>query len=145
MRPEQGGTARAGLGRILTPRHGNFRDRAAIAHAHEPAEAGSWTLVWTLAAAQLVSWGALYYSFSLFVVPMETELGWSRTTLNGALSCGLLATSLFAYPVGSWIDRHGGRWLMTLGTALGVLLLVAWSMVESVAAFYAIWIAIARA
>lgn len=98
-----------------------------------------WLLVWSLAAAQLVSWGALYYGFSLFVVPMEAELGWSRASLNGALSVGLLTAGAFAYPVGTWIDRHGGRWLMTAGSVGGALLLVAWSRVDNLAAFYVIW------
>jgi MFS family permease len=104
------------------------------------AEPRSWTLVWALSVAQLVSWGVLYYGFSLFVVPMENELGWSRTTLNGALSLGLLAAGLFSYPVGTWIDRHGGRWVMTLGSALGVAMLLAWSQVTDIVAFYALWV-----
>ncbi len=98
-----------------------------------------WILVWSLAAAQLVSWGALYYGFSLFVVPMEAELGWSRASLNGALSFGLLTAGGFAYPVGTWIDRHGGRWLMTAGSVGGALLLAAWSQVDNLAVFYLIW------
>jgi predicted MFS family arabinose efflux permease len=104
------------------------------------AEPRSWALVWSLSGAQLVSWGVLYYGFSLFVVPMENELGWSRTTLNGALSLGLLAAGLFAYPVGTWIDRHGGRWIMTFGSLLGVAMLLAWSQVTDIVAFHAIWI-----
>ena len=84
-----------------------------------------WPLVWALSAAQLVSWGSIYYSFSLFVVPMEAELGWSRTTLNGALSLGLLLSGIAAYPVGAWIDRGGGRSVMSLGSALAVVLLAA--------------------
>jgi hypothetical protein len=28
---------------------------------------------WALAAAQLVSWGSIYYAFSLFVMPMESK------------------------------------------------------------------------
>lgn len=97
-------------------------------------------MLWALAGAQLVSWGVLYYAFTLFVVPMEAELGWSRTTLNGALSAGLLAAGLAAYPVGTWIDQHGGRALMTCGSILGVVLLVAWSQMESLPVFVAIWI-----
>lgn len=104
------------------------------------AEPRSWTLVWALSVAQLVSWGVLYYGFSLFVVPMENELGWSRTTLNGALSLGLLAAGLFSYPVGTWIDRHGGRWVMTSGSVLGVAMLLAWSQVTDIVAFYALWV-----
>lgn len=108
--------------------------------AQAPAEPRSWTLVWSLSGAQLVSWGVLYYAFSLFVVPMEGELGWSRTTLNGALSLGLLAAGLFAYPVGTWIDRHGGRWVMTLGSLLGVTMLLMWSQVTDIVVFHLIWV-----
>ncbi len=98
-----------------------------------------WPLVAALSIGQLVSWGTIYYAFTLFVVPMEAELGWSRATLNGALSLGLLTAGLCAYSVGSRIDRQGGRLLMSAGSALAVLLLVAWSFVQHVAAFYAIW------
>lgn len=101
--------------------------------------ANGWPLVAGLSLAQLVSWGSIYYAFSLFVVPMEADLGWSRTALNGALSLGLMAAGLCAYPVGRLIDSHGGRWLMSAGSLLAVLLLVAWSQVEHIAAFYAIW------
>jgi MFS family permease len=99
-----------------------------------------WALLWALAIAQLVSWGSLYYSFSLFVVPMEAELGWSRTTLNGALSLGLLVAGVLAYPVGAWIDRHGGRAVMSLGSLSGAALLAAWSSTQSPTLFYVLWL-----
>lgn len=98
-----------------------------------------WPLVGALSFAQLVSWGSIYYAFSLFVVPMEADLGWSRTALNGALSLGLLTAGLVAYPVGKLIDARGGRLLMSAGSLLASLLFVAWAYVEHVAAFYAIW------
>ncbi|HMK68743.1 MAG TPA: MFS transporter, partial [Stellaceae bacterium] len=99
-----------------------------------------WPLIGALALAQLVSWGAIYYGFTLFVVPMEAELHWGRTAINGALSLGLLISGFAAFPVGTWIDRRGGRLVMSLGSALGALLLVAWSFVEDIKVFYAIWI-----
>ena len=92
-----------------------------------------------LAVGQLVSWGSVYYSFSLFVVPMESELGWSKTLLNGALAAGLLTAGLCAYPIGKRIDRDGGRLLMTAGSLGNSLLLAIWSSVEDPAAFYALW------
>lgn len=98
-----------------------------------------WLLVIGVAAAQVVSWGAIYYSFSLFVVPMERELGWSRAHLNAALSLGLLAAAFAAYPVGACIDRYGGRGVMAAGSTLAVILLAAWSRVETLWSFYAIW------
>ncbi|HWI28500.1 MAG TPA: MFS transporter [Stellaceae bacterium] len=99
-----------------------------------------WLLVWALALAQVVSWGSIYYSFSLFVVPMERDLGWSREWLNGALSLGLLASGLMAYPVGALIDRGFSRSVMALGSLLGATLLALWSRVESVALFYLLWL-----
>ncbi|HUJ97083.1 MAG TPA: MFS transporter [Stellaceae bacterium] len=99
-----------------------------------------WPLVAALAFAQLVSWGSIYYSFSLFVVPMESELGWSREWLNGALSAGLLAAGLMAYPVGALIDRGHGRAVMSAGSLLGALMLAAWSRVENPALFYLLWL-----
>jgi MFS family permease len=70
-------------------------------------------LVWPLSAAQLVSWGAIYYSFSLLLEPMETELGWTKADMTGALSLGLAMQAACAIPAGRWIDHRGGRGLMT--------------------------------
>jgi MFS family permease len=99
-------------------------------------------MIWTLAVAQVISWGTLFYAFSLFVVPMQASLGWSRPLLNGALSLGLLSTGIVAFPVGAWIDRHGGRGVMTLGSLAGGLLLLAWASVETPWVFYLIWVLI---
>jgi sugar phosphate permease len=99
-------------------------------------------MVWTLAVAQVISWGTLFYAFSLCVVPMQESLGWSRPLLNGALSLGLLSTGGAVFAVGTWIDRHGGRRLMSLGSLAGGLLLFAWAQVETPWAFYAIWVLI---
>ncbi len=99
-----------------------------------------WPLVMALSFAQMISWGTIYYGFALFVVPMEEALGWNRATLNGALSVGSLVGGFCAYPVGRLIDRHGGRLLMSVGSLVASLMFVAWSQVEEVWAFYALWI-----
>lgn len=93
-----------------------------------------------MAVAQVISWGTMYYAFSLFVVPMQQSLGWSRPLLNGALSLGLLSTGVAAFPVGAWIDRRGGRGIMTLCSLTGGLLLLAWAEVQTPWVFYVIWI-----
>ena len=99
-------------------------------------------MLWPLAVAQMTSWGTLYYSFSLFAGPMQAELGWSNTALNGALTCGLLVTGVMSYPVGALLDRYGGRWLMTFGSFGAGVFLLAWSQIESLAHFYLIWLAV---
>jgi MFS family permease len=98
------------------------------------------TILWMLSLGQLISWGLVYYTFPLFVVPMTQELGWSRSAMFGALSAGLLVAGLSSIPVGAWIDRGHGRTLMTAGSLLAALLLVVWSRVTSLPLFYAIWI-----
>ena len=94
---------------------------------------------WALATAQLVSWGAIYYAFSLFVVPMEHALGWSRTSTNAALSVGLLVSGLAAYPVGTWIDHGRGRAVMVLGSLLASATLVLWSQADSLVLLFVVW------
>ena len=71
---------------------------------------------------------------------MERELGWSRQELLNALSLGLLAAGAAAPWAGAVIDREGGRRLMSAGSLLASLLLVAWAWVDSQPAFYAIWV-----
>ena len=89
---------------------------------------------------QLITWGLVYYTFPLFVVPMERELGWSRNELFGALSAGLLLAGLCSIPVGAWIDRGHGRMLMTGGSLLAAILMLVWSQTHSIAVLYVVWI-----
>ena len=76
---------------------------------------------------------------------MHEEMGWSRTALTGAYSLGLLVSALAAPLVGRWLDRHGPRGLMTLGSALGSALLLVWASVEDLWAFYLMWAGIGLA
>jgi len=98
------------------------------------------TILWMLSLGQLITWGLVYYTFPLFVVPMEKELGWSRNDLYGALSAGLLVAGLCSIPVGAWIDRGHGRLLMTGGSLLAAVMMFAWSQTHSLAMFFGIWI-----
>src|SRR5437868_14135659 len=96
----------------------------------------------TLGITETISWGVLYYAFTVYLAPMEAELGWSRGDMTGAFSVALLLAGLAAIPVGRWLDRHGPRLLMTLGSIAGSGLVIAWSQVYSIPALYIIWAAI---
>ena len=104
-----------------------------------------WKIVAILAATETVSWGVLYYAFAVFQVPMQNELGWSKSELTGAFSLALATSALAAFPVGRWLDRHSPRPLMTLGSVLGSLLVLAWSQVHDLLLFYLVWIGIGLA
>jgi MFS family permease len=99
-----------------------------------------WVIVATLAVTETASWGILYYAFSVFITPMERELGWSRTETSGAFSLALGVAALATAPIGHWLDHHSPRALMTAASIAGVVLLVAWSGVRDVATFYLVWI-----
>lgn len=98
------------------------------------------TVLWMLSLGQLISWGLVYYTFPLFVVPMTQELGWSRSGMFGALSAGLTVAGLCSIPVGAWIDRGHGRKLMTGGSLLAAALMLVWAHIESLPVYYAMWI-----
>jgi MFS family permease len=93
-----------------------------------------------LSTAETISWGILYYSFSVFIRPIEQEMGWSRTQVTGAFSLALLVSGLAAVGVGHWLDARGARGLMTAGAVLGSTLFAALAAVHSLAALYAVWV-----
>lgn len=98
-----------------------------------------WVLVVSLALAQVSSWGVLYYAFTVFLDPMQRDLGWTRAQLTGAYSLALLLSGAAALPIGAWLDHRGPRLLMSLGSLAAALLVVAWSQVTNLASFYLIW------
>jgi MFS family permease len=98
-----------------------------------------WVIVAAVSITETVTWGIIYYGFPVFLRPMEQDLGASRVAITAAFSIGLGVAALAALPVGRWIDRHGGRALMTGGSCLATLLTLAWARVESLPALYAVW------
>lgn len=101
-----------------------------------------WTIVAALAASETTSYGVLIYAFSVFLLPMERDLGWSRPELTGAYSLAIMLSGLVAVPVGRVLDRGGGRGVMTVGSMAAVVLVVGWSRVDDLTAYYAIWLGI---
>ena len=101
-----------------------------------------WAVVAALSVTETVSYGILYYAFAAFLVPMQRDLGFSAAQLTGAFSLSLLVAAGVGILVGRHLDRHAPRALMTCGSVAGVLLVLAWSRVESLAAFYAVWLAL---
>ena len=98
-----------------------------------------WVIAVMLGITQTITWGIVYYGFSSFLPAQEAELGWSRGEMSGALSVAMLLSGLAAAPVGHWLDHHGPRLLMTLGTVAAVALLVVLSQVTSLGQFYVVW------
>lgn len=98
-----------------------------------------WHIAFTLAITEMVSWGILFYAFSVVLKPLQAEMGWDQGTITGAFSLAILVSGIAAIPVGRWLDRYGSRAIMTLGSCAGVVLVLAWSQVMTIPGFYAIW------
>ena len=81
----------------------------------------------------------MYYGFPVFLASMESDLGASRTAITGAFTIGLAVAALAALPVGRWLDRRGPWALMTVGSCLGAVLMVAWSQVHGLLGLYVVW------
>ena len=96
--------------------------------------------VFWLSFAQLISWGSVFYGFSVFLEPTEQALGLGRAESSLGFSLALLAEGLLAYPVGRWIDRGHERAVMTLGSLWCAMAMVALSQVQNLWQFWGAWL-----
>jgi len=97
-------------------------------------------LILGLSMAQLITWGSLFYTFALLIGPIEQVLGVTRAQSSLAFSLALLAEGLCAYAVGRWIDRGHERLVMAGGSMLAGICLLLHGFVDSLTAFYLVWI-----
>jgi MFS family permease len=102
-------------------------------------------VVAVFAVTQTVGYGVLFYAFSVLLAPIAADLRTKPATVTGALTVAVLVAAAAAIPVGRWLDRRGGRLLMTWGSVLGVAAVLAWSQVHTVAQLYAVFAVIGLA
>ena len=89
-----------------------------------------WLVLGTLFLAAGVNVGSSNYAFGLFVEPLESTFGWSRTAISASLS--FTAVGALASPIiGRLMDRHGARPVLVVSLALmGVSFLIRPAMTE---------------
>lgn len=102
-------------------------------------------LVLALSCAQLISWGSIFYMFSVFMAPLEQAMDWSRSQVSLGFSLALLAEGLMAYPVGRLIDAGWERLVMAGGSLLAATGLLVLSQVQTMAGFYGAWVVLGAA
>ncbi|MBE1492228.1 MFS transporter [Plantactinospora soyae] len=95
-----------------------------------------WPIVATLALSTTVGYGVLHYAFAVLLEPIAYDLDASTTAVTGALTVSVLTSAVAAVPVGRWLDRRGGRGLMTVGSIVAAVLVLAWSRVDALPALY---------
>jgi MFS family permease len=102
-------------------------------------------IVGILAVTQTVGYGVLHYAFAVLLTPMASDLNATTASVAGAFTLSVLIAAAAAIPVGRWLDKHGGRVLMTAGSILGVAAVIAWSQVENLWQLYAAFLLIGLA
>jgi MFS family permease len=95
--------------------------------------------IWAIGCGQLVNWGVLFFSFSVLLVPLQDAFGQPRWVVAGAFSLGLLISAIAAPAVGRLADRGQGPAAMQAGGLLAAGLLIAWSLIPTLAMTYIVW------
>lgn len=98
-----------------------------------------------LAVTQIVSWGTLYYAFTILAAGMQRDLGLAPERVFGAFSWGLLTAGLAAAPAGILLDRYGGRHVMALGSLACAIGLAMLSQAGGALSLYIAWTLIGAA
>ena len=102
-----------------------------------------WVIAGVGFVANMLNGALLFHSFGAYVVLLQAEFGWSRTSFSLAFALMRVESGLLG-PVEGWaIDRFGPRAIMRVGVtvfALGLLLL---SRVDSLLLFYAAFLLMA--
>jgi sugar phosphate permease len=78
---------------------------------------GWWLLAGSVAAMALGS-GVSFWSFGLYIGPLEEEFGWSRAEVTLGFSAALLISGLSSPFIGKWIDIRGPRLVIIVGAVL---------------------------
>ena len=78
---------------------------------------GYW-LVGAAFIAQFVATGTQNYVIGVFLKPMTADLGWTRSEFTLARTLGQIVMALTGFFIGAYVDRRGGRRLMTAGVTV---------------------------
>ena len=94
----------------------------------------------SLGISQLICWGISYYLIAVFGTWIAADLGWSETTVYGGFSAALVIMAITSPLTGRLIDRYGGSFIMSWGSALLALGCSGIALSYSLEVYYASWV-----
>ena len=96
---------------------------------------------WWLLAASVVAMafgsGFSFWSFGLYISPLESQFGWNRTEVSIGFSIALAASGVASPLVGHLIDTRGPRSSILIGTTLSCLSFLLLAQTHSLWQWYA--------
>ena len=97
-------------------------------------------VVAVLCVTEIVSWGVLFYAFTVLADAIRDREGWPLTHVVAVFTVAQLTAAGVGLWVGRRLDRHGPRLVMTGGSVLGVLAVVLIAVAPSLPFFAAAWV-----
>jgi len=95
-----------------------------------------WVVLGCVCLSGFARQGPAVAVLSIFVVPMTSEFGWSRTAIAGAVSVGGLLAAFASPLIGPVLDRRGARLILCSAVLATGLATMALSLVQSLGVFY---------
>jgi sugar phosphate permease len=95
-----------------------------------------WIILACACCAGFSRQGGAVASLSIFVAPMTSDFGWSRTALSGAVSLGGVLAALSSPVLGRVLDRSGARVVLCVAVLLTGAADLALSLTNSLLTFY---------
>ncbi|MEX2598369.1 MAG: MFS transporter, partial [Dehalococcoidia bacterium] len=95
-----------------------------------------WWIVFAAFLSLFLHGPATNYLFGILVVPMEQDLGWSRTMLTGAVTVATFIAAGVGLYIGPFFDRHGVRVGMTVSAICGGAALVLLAFMQTPWQYY---------
>lgn len=86
-----------------------------------------------------LNWGSTYYLLTVLAQPMTADTGWSLTSLTAGLSLGLVIAGLASPAMGRVIERHGGRPVLTFGSAALAIGLTGLGFAQAPLSYFSAW------
>jgi MFS family permease len=99
-----------------------------------------WYIVAVCFVVNFIVFGIAINTFTVYVKPIEAEMGWSRTAISLAIMVGALSMGAAAAFVGRLIDRVGARVVMAAGATLVGVVSMLLAQAQSLTYFYAMFV-----
>ena len=102
-----------------------------------------WIIVTVGGAVQLLAGGLHQHPYGAYVVLLQEDMGWSKTTLSAAYSMARIENGFFGPVEGFLVDRYGPRTVMRIGLLIFGAGMMFLSQVDSIVAFFVAFIVVA--